>query len=62
MTVQEVRKRIERELEGARETERANKAAGSPAQSTAFDAGRVSGLEDAMELLKSVSARELHHA
>lgn len=54
MTLTDAIDRINRELEGARETERANREAGSPAQSVAYDAGRYAGLKEALEILDQV--------
>ena len=39
-------------LESARRVYRENKAAGSPAESLAYDAGRIAGLEDAAMILE----------
>ena len=56
MTVEQAIARLELELRNAREVEQENKAAGRPAQSTAYDAGRVAGLSDALDVLRRVYA------
>ena len=40
-----------RELEGALDVERRNRAAGSSPQSVAYDSGRYKGLQDALEIV-----------
>lgn len=49
MTVME---QVLQALEGARDVYRANKESGSPAESLSYDAGRISGLEDALMILE----------
>ena len=44
---------LELALRNAREVERANKAGGSPVASTAYDAGRVAGLQEALQIVRS---------
>jgi hypothetical protein len=54
MTYSEATERIEQAMYGAQATERANREAGSPPRSVAFDAGRVAGLKEAAEILARV--------
>ena len=56
MTVEQAIAQLEMQLRNAREVEQENKAAGRPAQSTAYDAGRVTGLSDALQILRQVNA------
>lgn len=49
-----IREALERALEDAKRGYKSNKESGSPAESTAYDAGRIAGLQEAIEIVDSL--------
>jgi len=54
MTFEKAVEQLEAEVENAFEVARANKESGSPAESVAYDQGRITGLRDALEIFAGV--------
>lgn len=55
--IEAIIERLELALQDVQRVYRANRRAGSPAESTAYDSGRYAGLKEALEIVQAVITR-----
>lgn len=56
--IEKITERLDLALRNAQSVEKADRESGSPVQSTAYDAGRVAGLTEALEIIRATATRE----